>query len=153
MALLDSRNQPNRERRSIVEALLPFTTIAVVVAAIYVAWIFYSRHESNRKAVEAIQAQKAQETKNETEEVFGSGEIRFLNFSIDKSVLKRGETAELCYGVANATSVKIDPPIEQIQPSYNHCMEIAPKKTTTYTITAMNASGAKKSASLTLPVK
>ncbi len=144
---------PQRPARSSLERIVPYTTIALIIAVLYVGWTFYSRHEANRKAAAALATEKTEKAKQDANAIFGSGELKFTNFSIDKSVLTRGDTAQLCYGVVNARSVKIDPPIEQIKPSYQHCIQIAPKVTTTYTITAVDNSGATKSASLTLPVR
>ena len=137
-----------------MKKILPYTTVAVVIAALYVAWVFYSRYESNREAEQALAAKQEEQRKRVVDEVYGSGEIRFQNFSADNGVLKRGETTELCYGVENATSVKLTPPVgEDVKPMYHHCIEIAPKKTTTYTMTAYDAKGNNKSVSLTVQVK
>ena len=133
--------------------LLPYTTVALVIAVLYVGWVFLSRHEANQRAEAAIQAERAEKAKAEATAIFGGRELSFNTFEIDKSVLKRGETAQLCYGVVNARSVKIDPPIEQLKPSYRHCIEIAPRVTTTYTITAIGNTGTTKTLSITLPVK
>ena len=150
---MSNYNQPEKASRSPLQALLPYTTVAVVIAALYVAWTFYSRYESNRKAEQAIQAQKDAARKQIVEQVYGSGEIKFSTFSADSGVLKRGESTQLCYGVENAKTVKIDPPIEQAKPTYYHCVEITPKTTTTYTITAQDAKGNSKSESLTVQVR
>ncbi|MBV8808266.1 MAG: hypothetical protein JO033_06285 [Acidobacteriaceae bacterium] len=154
MSLTDAPNPaPEPKRRSVLEKLLPFTTVAVIIAALYVAWTFYSRYEYNKRTTERIAAERAAKEKQVMKEVYGSGEIRFTTFSIDTQVLKRGQTAQLCYGVVNAKTVTLDPPVEPIKPMYFHCLEIAPKKTTTYTITAENGAGQKESKSLTLQVK
>jgi hypothetical protein len=55
--------------------------------------------------------------------------------------------------VVNAVSVKLDPPVEPLKPTYRHCIEIAPKTTTTYTLTAFNAKGQSKSVSLEVKVR
>ncbi|MBV8553666.1 MAG: hypothetical protein JOY54_20395 [Acidobacteriaceae bacterium] len=132
---------------------MPYTTIVLIIAALYVAWVFYSRYESNKRAEQALAAKEEAQRKRVIDEVYGSGEIRFQNFSADNGSLRRGETTELCYGVENATSVKLDPPVEAIKPMYHHCIEVAPKKTTTYTITAFDAKGNHKSLSLTIQVR
>lgn len=100
-----------------------------------------------------MQAQKQEERKRVLDEVYGSGEIKFTTFGADSGVLKRGESTELCYGVMNAKTVKLDPPVEQAKPTYHHCVEIAPKTTTTYTITAEDGRGNSKSESITVQVK
>jgi len=153
MAITDSPGPPERKRRSRLEAILPFTTVAIIMAALYVAWTFYSRYQSNKQAVERIQADREAARKRVVDQIYGSGEIRFTTFGADSGLLKPGESTELCYGVVNAKSVKLDPPVDQIKPSYHHCLEIAPKKTTTYTITADDGLGHSKSESLTIRVQ
>ncbi len=150
---MSNHNGPEKTGRSPLQALLPYTTVAVVLAALYVAWTFYSRYESNRKAQQAIQAEKDQARKRIVDQVYGSGEIKFSTFAADSGVLKPGESTQLCYGVENAKTVKIDPPVEQAKPTYYHCVEIAPKTTTTYTITAQDGKGNSKSESLTVQVR
>src|SRR5205823_5846878 len=145
--------EPERPQRSFLRALLPYTTAAMIVAALYVAWTFYSRHEANRRAAEATEDRKAEENKRFVSGVYGAGQLNFTSMTADSGVVARGETTQLCYGVVNAKTVKIDPPIEQLKPSYHHCFAIAPKKTTTYTITADDGAGHTKSESLTIEVK
>ncbi len=132
--------------------LLPFTTIGVIIALLYVAWIFYSRHESNVEAERAAAAKEQERRQRTVNAVFGSGEILFSTFSADTGLLKRGEQTQLCYGVENAKTVKLDPPIATLKPMYRNCIDIAPKKTTTYTITADDGKGHTKSESLTIRV-
>ncbi len=146
-------NEPEQRRRSPLQALLPYTTVAVILAALYVAWTFYSRYENNRKAQQAVEAQKEEARKRIVDQVYGSGEIKFSTFQVDSGVLKRGESTQLCYGVENAKTVKIDPPVEQAKPTYYHCVEIAPKTTTMYTITAVDGKGNSKSESLVVQVR
>lgn len=136
-----------------IRALLPYTTVAMIIVALYVAWTLYSRHQANQAAEEAIQTKRAEENKRIVDQVYGSGEIKFSTMSADTGVLTRGQTTQLCYGVVNAKTVKMDPPLEQLKPSYYHCLEVAPKKTTTYTITADDGAGHTKSQSLTIQVK
>jgi hypothetical protein len=145
---------PRKEPWSGLRKLLPFTTIGVIIAALYVAWTFYSRHQSDVEATRAAAAKEQEIRQKEVTAAFGSGEILFNNFSADKGLLKRGEHTQLCYGVENATRVSLEPaPSEELKPAYRHCLEISPKTTTTYKITAFNAKGASKSESLTVRVE
>jgi hypothetical protein len=137
----------------LLRKIFPFTTVAFLVAALYVGWTFYSRHEANRHAQEELDAKQAAARKNVVDQYFGSGEIRIPTFLAAHGVLKAGETTQLCYGVVNAVSVKLDPPVETLKPTYRHCIDIAPKKTTTYTLTAVNAAGKSKSVSLEVRVE
>jgi hypothetical protein len=63
-----------------------------------------------------------------------------------------GELASLCYGVEDATAVRIDPPVEALKPFASRCLSVSPAATTRYTLTATGASGAEVSRSLTLTV-
>jgi hypothetical protein len=153
MAITDSPPPPERKHKSVLSGILPYTTVAVIIAALYVAWTFYARYESDKRAMQQIQAEREAARKRVVDQIYGSGEIRFSTFGADSGYLKRGETTELCYGVVNAKNVKLDPPVERIKPSYHHCLEIAPKKTTTYTLTADDGAGHSKSESLTIHVR
>lgn len=150
MALTDN---PNPRRRSPLEALLPYTTVALLIVAGWVAWTFYQRHESNVAAQRALEQKQEAARKHVVDEVYGSGEIRFLGFSADRGLLNRGQSTELCYGIVNAKTLTLNPPVEPVAPSYHHCVEITPKTTTTYTLTADDGKGHTKSESLTVRVK
>jgi hypothetical protein len=137
----------------VLRKIFPYTTVALVVAALYVTWTFYSRHESNRRAQEELDAKQASARKRIVDQYYGAGEIRIPTFLADNGLLKPGQSTHLCYGVVNAVSVKLDPPVEPLKPTYRHCIEIAPKTTTTYTLTAFNAKGQSKSVSLEVKVR
>jgi hypothetical protein len=153
MPLTDAPEQAPQPSGSALRKILPFTTVGVIIAALYVAWTFYSRAESNRKAQADIEARKAAHDKEVAQQIFGGGEIKFTQFTADTGLLKRGDHTQLCYGVVNAKNLKLDPPVEPVQPSYRHCVEIAPKATTTYTLTADDGAGHSKSMSLTVRVE
>jgi hypothetical protein len=152
MALTDAPAPEPKPRRGI-GAVLPYTTVALLIACLYVAWVFYSRYQGNKEAAARIAAEQEAKRQAAVHAVFGSGEIRFTAFSVDDSVLRSGQSTELCYGVENATTVTINPPIAPLKPTYHSCVEISPKKTTTYTITASDGKGHTESKSLTLPVR
>ncbi len=154
MALTDAGPQGQGNRKAGLAAILPYTTVAMIIAALYVAWTLYSRHESARKAQEAIESQRQEAEKHKADLIFGSGGIKFTVFSADNGVVKRGEATQLCYGVINAATVKLDPPVDEpLKPTERHCVEIKPKQTTTYTLTAANDKGDTKTASLTVQVR
>jgi hypothetical protein len=149
-------HQPNGSevrKKSRLESILPYTTVAIILVALYVAWVFYSRHERTMRAQAEIDAAREDARKRVVNQIYGSGEIKFTTFGVDSGVLHRGESTQLCYGLVNAASVKIDPPLPDVKVSYHHCIEIAPKATTTYTITAQNTKGDTKSESITVQVK
>ena len=133
--------------------LLPYMTILLIVAALYLAWTFYSRRRDAKSAEERAAAQQTEQNKKVVDQVFGSGQVKLLNFSISPIRLRRGEAAHMCYGVSNAISITIEPHVEDTKPSYNHCFDISPAKTTTYTLTAKDKAGHTETGSLTLTVQ
>jgi len=80
------------------------------------------------------------------------GPVRILQFYASVGSLTIGQKAQLCYGVENARSVRISPPITGTYPSPNHCLEIVPERTTHYMILAESFDGRVATQSLTLPV-
>jgi hypothetical protein len=80
------------------------------------------------------------------------GPVRITQFYSSVGSIKPGETALLCYGVENAKSVRIVPMMEGESPSSNRCLEVAPIRTTHYTILAEGFDGHVVMQSLTLPV-
>ncbi|MDQ2773324.1 MAG: hypothetical protein M3Y57_00090 [Acidobacteriota bacterium] len=153
MPLTDEPNLPPAGGESPFRKIFPYTTVLMVIVVLWVAWILYSRHAENARATADLQAKQEQAQRDNANFVLQHGELTFTTFEAADGTLKPGQSTELCYGVVNAKNVKIDPPVEQIKPSIRHCMDIAPKKTTIYTITADDGAGHTKSVSLTVHVK
>jgi hypothetical protein len=134
-----------------LRTLLPYTSAALIVAALYAGWILWSRHQAT---VEAVQAQKAQEAQRDETVVreLGGDSLRILSFYATPGVVRPGEKALVCYGVSNAKTVKIEPPLDDVGPSLSRCLEAHPRKTTEYTLTARDAAGHEARQSFTLQV-
>lgn len=63
-----------------------------------------------------------------------------------------GGTTLLCYGVTNAKSVRIDPPVDGVSPALTRCVEVHPKGETTYTLIAEGSDGKAVSQSVTVRI-
>jgi len=146
--------QPSPESKgtSVLQTLSRFATAGLVIAALYVGWTFYARHASDEQAARDLAAKQQAERQREADLIFGNGEVKIVSYSVDKSELAQGESADLCYGVVNATKVVIEPHLEDSKPSSYHCLIVSPHATTTYTITASNDHGQSKSLSVTVRV-
>lgn len=153
MSLTGAPPPSGRPARSPLSAILPYTTVAVIIAALWVAWTFYSRHEANVKAQQEQAAQQAEKRQREAQTIFGSGGLSFRTWGADKSVVHAGEAAHICYGIVDAKTVRIDPPVEDLKPSYLHCFDVRPKQTTTYKVTAEDAKGHTASEQVTIQVQ
>jgi hypothetical protein len=120
-----------------------YLSALIVIVAIYVGWIFLSRHQANlsyeRRAAE-VQAKRQRESDQAAIEQLGGSELA-IQMLYATPRIHRGETAQICYGVANAKNVTLEPQTNPVRPSYSLCVDVKPIKTTTYTLTATGADG------------
>ncbi|MGA7410257.1 MAG: hypothetical protein WBW33_07215 [Bryobacteraceae bacterium] len=137
----------------VLRRLLVLTSVLLLMGVAYVCWIFYSRAQNEQKAQQEAAQREQQRLRSTTDLVFGSGEVKILTFGLAPAHPRRGETINMCYGVANAVSVSLEPEFKDAKPSYNHCLQVAPVKDTTYTLTAKDGKGHSVSASLTVHVQ
>lgn len=121
-----------------------------------VLWIFLSRWWQNR-SFEYRARQAATEKQREDDraalEQMGGKELAIQTFYAVPGEIRRGQSVQLCYGVANAKTVKLEPQSNPVWPSYARCVDVSPTKTTTYTLTIADASGNTKSQPLTVNVR
>jgi hypothetical protein len=81
-----------------------------------------------------------------------ASDLRILQFYAREGTVTEGGKTVLCYGVLNARSVRLDPPVANVYPALNRCVEAAPSRETRYTLTAEGQDGRSVSAALTLGV-
>ena len=142
----------NGPKKSVLHMILPYTTVLVILTALYAGWTFYSRWRENRDSETEAAQKQAAANQRIVDTVFGSGDVKLLSFSAT-SAIHRGEQANMCYGVSNAVSVVIEPHVEDSKPSFNHCLQLSPSKTTSYTLTAKDAKGHVASGTVTIHVQ
>ncbi len=153
---IEPQGKPPEPPRSRARRIVRYLWIAVVIAAIYAAAMFAYRWQQNsdyqaRAKEQAAAAQREEDQRSL--ETLGGTEFKILNFYAMPGEIHRGDQSQLCYGVANAQTVTIQPDTgRQTWPSLTRCIEVAPKKTTTYTLTAKDAHGKTQTASLTIKV-
>src|SRR5579884_950022 len=139
------------EHGSGLRRILPYATVAVLVAVLYLGWVFYSRWASDRDLRQKA-AQQQNEDLKKTYEMYGSGQVKIVSFYVSQDPIRAGEQVDLCYGVANAKTVKIDPTVGDVWPSLHRCMSVAPKQNTTYKLTADDGTGKTQEQSVVLHV-
>jgi hypothetical protein len=128
------------EQESILRRVIPFMGVAIVIAALYVAWTFYSRWNSNQEA-ERARSDKEVADARRTVELMGNGEFKIMSFYAVPMGIRRGEHSTMCFGVSAAKSIKIEPEVEPVKPTLTRCLPVSPKKTTEYTLTAEDGKG------------
>ncbi len=150
---MDTQTPP---QKSIFKNPYLYSATVFAVALIYVAFLFVSRDEFNRD-LERRNAEKAAEQRRADDraaiEQLGGSEFAIRALYVSPATIHRGESAQLCYDVANAKTVTLDPPAGQVWPSHSRCLALSPRKTTTYTLTIADASGKSVSQSVRLQVR
>lgn len=131
----------------VIRRILPYTSMLSALAVLYVAWIFFSRWRDNR-AREQAAAEASARANAKIVEMYGSGKLKIMSFYATSGTIRRGGKTLLCYGVANAVSVRIEPGVEPLKPSLSRCIEISPRADTVYTLTAEDGAGHREAASL-----
>lgn len=133
-----------------------YSGLALVVVAAYVLFVLFSRYESNR-AYQRQNEKKAAEQQRESDrnaiEQLGGSELAIRALYIAPAEIRRGGTAQICYDVANAKTVRLDPPAGEVWPSHNRCLDVSPAKSTLYTLTITDSAGKTVSQSVELKVK
>ncbi len=127
-----------------------FLIVPILVLAFYDAPIFYSRWRYKRNEERATQAIKAEQARR-TIAMLGGGELKILNF-YGTNAIRRGGHGTICYGVYGAKLVRIEPPVEKLQPALAHCLQVAPSVTTTYKLVAEDGTGHTATQELTIQV-
>jgi len=116
-----------------------YTWIVVVLAGIYLGWSFYSQRSEKQEFIKKIEENNPSPDRNISD--FYSAELSILNFYAIPQTIRPGDAAELCYGVSNAESVRIEPVVENVWPAYTRCVEISPETDTVYKLIAEDAEG------------
>ena len=137
---------------NVIRKLLPYTTALLVLAVLNLAWTFYSRWNNKRAIEQAAETAKAQ-ADAQIVKMYASGNLKIHNFYATPGIIHRGEKGLICYGVSDATTVRIEPGVEPVKPSLSRCVEISPKEDTRYTIAAEDASGHRATESFVVRVR
>jgi hypothetical protein len=136
---------------SLIRRLLPYTSAAFVLAQLYLAWTFYARWHNSRAIQQAAEAEKAKADAQIVK--MYAGDLKILTFYTTGGTIRRGEKTLLCYGVASAARVRIEPGVEALKPSLSRCVEVAPRKDTVYSLTAEDEAGHSVTQSLAIRVR
>jgi hypothetical protein len=152
--LTDTPEKPRT--KTLFKNPLLYSSLLVGTTLFVVLWILYSRWQENR-VIEQRTRDEASRKQTENDrlalEQFGGKELAIQSFYASPGAVRKGESVQLCYGVANAKEVKLEPQPNAVWPSYARCVNVSPAKTTTYTLTISDASGNTKIQSLEVIVR
>jgi len=154
--LADQKPLPPPKTRTIFKNPLLYSSLLVGIALLVVGWILFSRWRENlsiERRTREERSQKQLENDRVALEQFGGKDLAIQSFYASPGAIHKGDSAQLCYGVANAKSVKLEPQPNAVWPSYARCVSVSPAKNTTYTLTVSDSSGNTKTQSLEVKVE
>jgi len=103
--------------------------LLLAAAAIFDGAVFYFRWNSTREAEHAKTAKEAEDAQKFLK-IAGGNELKILAFYASPDILRRGEHTLLCYGVNDAKTVRLEPSVEEVWPSFTRCIQVSPRKQT-----------------------
>ena|SRR5437867_1898444 len=127
--------------------LLRYRYIPLAIALLYLGWTFYERGTAWKPRPRPAAAYKDYAGWD------GTTTVKVLQFYTTSGLLTEGEKATVCYGVANAKTVRLDPPVESLSPSLSRCFFVAPERDTRYTLIVEGTDGRTASESFVIQVK
>ncbi len=147
---------PEPHSNSIFKNPLFYSSFALAIVALVIGWTLFSRWQENKQIDRQSLAAKREKQKEDDRaalDQFGGKELDIQSFYASPGAVHPGETVQLCYGVANAKTVKLEPQPHPVWPSYSRCVDVAPTKTTTYTLTVEDAAGNTKTQTVEVKVE
>jgi hypothetical protein len=124
--------------------------VAILAAVLCLGWAFAKR-QGFGSGSPGLQPRTAAAT-NGSDRPNDADGVKILQFYPRDSVLTEGSKTVLCYGVSNARSVRIDPPVEGAGPALSRCVEVRPKRETLYTLIAEGSDGRTVSQSVSVRI-
>jgi hypothetical protein len=154
-ALQNPSPQPEKDAYSVFKKPFFYSALIALAVALYVAFVMFSRYESDRTIAKRNAAKQADEQRaNDLAAIqqLGGSEMAIHSLYVSPASIHPGEKSQLCYDVDNAKTVTLDPPAGEVWPSHTRCLDVSPTKTTTYTLTITGANGQSTSQTVKLEV-
>jgi hypothetical protein len=155
--LTDARGpQPPAKTNSAFNNPLLYSSMLLGIVLLFTVWTLFSRWQQNLAMERRSRQEKSrQQLENDriTLEQLGGKELAIQSFYASPGAIHKGESAQLCYGVANAKTVTLEPQPNAVWPSYARCVSVSPARSTTYTLTISDAMGNTRTQALQLAVE
>ena len=126
---------------NVMARLVRIMWVPVIVLLLYTAWLIWQR----RQGAPPVRVER------DPMAAYGKS-VKILQFYGPREIAPGGK-ALVCYGVVNATALRLDPPVASVWPAPSRCLEVTPAKSTRYTITAEGTDHTTVSESIEIAVK
>jgi hypothetical protein len=125
--------------------------IGMAIAVARLGWIWLARHDARLRMGTATQARLSPAIESLRDD--SNGAVRITQFYARSGEMTQDDPNLICYGVRNARSVRIEPPVDNLTPALNRCFFIEPQQDTTYTLVAEGVDGSQASESFQVRVR
>jgi hypothetical protein len=125
--------------------------IALAVAIAQLAWTWLQRHDSDMR-IRRLLAGRHARSGSALPRHSGTA-VEITQFYARAAEIVEGERDVICYGVENARTVRLDPPVETLAPALVRCFWVDPKQDTRYKLTAEAADGSRVEAAFEVKVR
>ena len=147
---------PAAKTKTALKNPLLYSSVFVGIILLFTVWTLFSRWQQNHAIERRAREEKSRE-QSETDRVvlerLGGKDLAIQTFYASPGAIHKGESTQLCYGVANAKTVTLEPQPNAVWPSYARCVSVSPAKSTIYTLTVSDASGNTRTQSLQVTVE
>jgi len=148
--------EPPAETKTALRSPLLYSSMVVGLILLFTVWTLFSRWQQNQAIERRAREEKSRqqlETDRIVLERLGGKELAIQSFYASPGAIHKGDSVQLCYGVANAKTVTLEPQPNAVWPSYARCVSVSPAKSTTYTLSISDASGNTRTQSLQVTVE
>ena len=127
----------------------------VIIAVVYLGYVYLARHSASQRFQMQQEQKSAPDPKRQAEfdSTYGGSAVKILQFYARDGVVEAGQQTVICYGVVNAKTIKIEPPVRGFSKAISNCVEVQPARTTDYVMTAEGEDGKTVTEKFTLRVK
>jgi hypothetical protein len=124
--------------------------VALAVVLAQLGWTWIQRHDADFRLRRIL---AGRHSATGAAPVDTGTSVRIAQFYARSAEIIDGERDVICYGVQNAKTVRIEPPVETLTPALVRCFWVEPRQDTTYRMIAEGEDGARAEASFEVKVK
>ena len=148
--------QPPARTKTALKNPLLYSSVFVGIILLFTVWTLFSRWQQNQAIERRAREEKSRQQAENDRVVLGrlgGKDLAIQTFYASPGAIHKGENTQLCYGVANAKTVTLEPQPNAVWPSYARCVSVSPARSTIYTLTISDASGNTMTQSLQVTVE
>ncbi|MBZ5617681.1 MAG: hypothetical protein LAQ69_02930 [Acidobacteriia bacterium] len=125
--------------------------IVLGIGTVRLGWVWIERHNGDLRMAHTLEARHSRGSLADQND--SGTAVRITQFYAISGEMTDADRNTICYGVENAKTVRMEPPIETLWPTATRCFWAEPRQDTTYKLIADGFDGSQASASFQVRVK